>query len=69
METINHDDLGECALWIAAQIVRYHRADADSKADMRAFHASAGPAKVRDALRRLAEGGLGAKDGESGGEA
>lgn len=53
-------------LFVASQFAKYARADEDGKADMRAFHLDSGPAKIR---RKIAEDGLGAKDGESGGEA
>lgn len=47
--------------WHYDQIRTYAEADEAGKADIRAFHLSTGPAKVRDAVRRLdkpeAEGG------------
>lgn len=46
--------------WHYAQIKAYARADDASKAEIRAYHLSAGPARTRDAIRRV-------ESGESGG--
>lgn len=55
-------------LFVARQLATYARADEAGKADMRAFHLSAGPSMVRNAADRLRAGEIGpGSENESGG--
>lgn len=50
MDAIDHESPDQVAIWLAAQVTRYHRADAENKAVMRSFHLDSGVAEIRRVL-------------------